>query len=60
MCNVSTTDEVTAGALPASVLELLDASVPPERAEAALAPGVFVAPQPRKRQLPGKRRALKA
>ena len=34
MCNVSTTDEVTAGALPASVLELLDASVPPERAEA--------------------------
>jgi len=34
MCNVSTTDEVTAGALPPSVLELLDASVPPERAEA--------------------------
>ena len=34
MCNVSTTDEVTAGALPASVLALLDASVPPERAEA--------------------------
>ena len=25
MCNVSTTDEVTAGALPASVLELLAA-----------------------------------
>jgi hypothetical protein len=25
MCNVSTTGEVTAGALPASVLELLDA-----------------------------------
>ena len=34
MCNVSTTDEVTAGALPASVLELVAASVPPERAEA--------------------------
>ncbi|HJY32100.1 MAG TPA: NAD-glutamate dehydrogenase domain-containing protein, partial [Actinomycetota bacterium] len=31
---MSTTGEVTAGALPASVLELLDASVPPERAEA--------------------------
>ena len=34
MSSVSTTDEVTAGALPAPVLELLDASVPPERAEA--------------------------
>ena len=34
MSIVSTTDEVTAGALPAPVLELLDASVPPERAEA--------------------------
>ncbi len=33
MSGVSTTDEVTAGALPAPVLELLDAAVPPERAE---------------------------
>src|ERR687898_2237526 len=33
MCSVSTTDEVTAGALPALVLEPLDASVPPEGAE---------------------------
>jgi hypothetical protein len=28
MCCVSTTDEVTAGALPASLLELIDAKVP--------------------------------
>ena len=33
MCCVSTTDEVTAGALPAPLLELIDAKVPNERAE---------------------------
>ena len=32
MSGVSTTDEVTAGAPPAPVLELIDAKVPPERA----------------------------
>jgi glutamate dehydrogenase len=37
MSGVSTTDEATAGALPAPVLQLIDARMPPERAEAVKA-----------------------